>query len=150
MQAYAFISYPLLSRRDGRVETLEWTELVEELRKQWATLWRERIDDKVRAEGTAKEDYDMLFVERGLVIVATRNFKPLSFSEVLERHKPPDLAGGIPPSPSVGGWGKFVRDVLSKKRVTRRVRPVPPEPKRDEKQQHKKGGRGWLHIQHRI
>jgi len=129
------------------VETLEWKELFDELRRQWATLWRERIDDKVRAEGIANKDYDKLFVERGLVIVATRNFKPLSFSEVLERHRQPEMVGGIPPSPSVGGWGKFVRSVLSKeKRFTKRVRPAPPKPERDEKQQLKKGGRGWLHF----
>jgi len=129
------------------VETLEWNELLGELRRQWATLWRERIDDKVRAEGIANKDYDKLFVERGLVILATRDFKPLSFSEVLERHKPSDIDGGVSPSPSVGGWGKFVRNVLSKeKRLTKRVRRTPPEPKRDEKQQLKKGGRGWLHL----
>ena len=129
------------------METLEWKELVDELKRQWGTLWRERIDDKVRAEGIADKDYEKLFVERGLVIVATRDFKPLSFSEVLERHKPSDVVGGIPPSPSVGGWGKFVRNVLSKeKRFTRKVRPAPPEPERDEKQQRKKGGRGWLHF----
>ena len=129
------------------METLEWKELVEELKRQWGTLWRERIDDKVRAEGIANKDYEKLFVERGLVILATRDFKPLSFSEVLESHKPPHMVGGVPPNPSVGGWGKFVRNVLSKeKRLTRRVRPAPPEPKRDEKQQRKKGGRGWLHL----
>ena len=129
------------------METLEWKELVDELKRQWGTLWRERIDDKVRAEGIADKDYEKLFVERGLVIVATRDFKPLSFSEVLERHRPSDMVGGVSPSPSVGGWGKFVREVLSKqRRFTKRVRPVPPEPKRDEKQQRKKGGRGWLHF----
>ena len=127
--------------------TSEWKEFVEELRKQWATLWRERIDDKVRAEGIANRDYDKLFVERGLVILATRDFKPLSFTEVLQRQKPPDMGDAGPPSPSVGGWGKFARDVLSKqKRFTRKVRPIPPEPRRDEKQQRKKSGRGWLHL----
>ena len=129
------------------METLEWNELLGELRRQWATLWRERIDDKVRAEGIANKDYDKLFVERGLVILATRDFKPLSFSEVLERHKPSSMGDAVPPSPSVGGWGKFIRNVLNtQKRFTRRVRPAPPEPKRDEKQQLKKGGRGWLHF----
>ena len=129
------------------METLEWKELVEELKRQWGTLWRERIDDKVRAEGIANKDYEKLFVERGLVVVATRDFKPLNFAEVLEKHKRPDMVSGVPPNPSVGGWGKFVRNVLSKeKRLTRRVRPAPPEPKRDEKQQRKKGGRGWLHL----
>jgi len=129
------------------VETLEWEELLGELRRQWATLWRERIDDKVRAEGIANKDYDKLFVERGLVIVATRDFKPLSFSEVLERNKSSDVVDAVPPNLSVGGWGKFIRNVLSKqKRFSKKARPAPPEPERDEKQQHKKGGRGWLHL----
>jgi len=129
------------------VGTLEWRELVDELKRQWGTLWRERIDDKERAEGIANKDYDKLFVERGLVVLATRDFKPLSFAEVLERHRPSDMIGGFPPSPFVGGWGKFVRNVLSKeKRFTKRVRPAPPEPERDQKQQLKKGGRGWLHF----
>jgi hypothetical protein len=129
------------------VETLEWKELVEELKRQWGTLWRERIDDKERAEGIANRDYEKLFVERGLVVVATRNFKPLSFAEVLERHKPSGMLGGIPPSPSVGGWGKFARNVLSKeKKFTKKMRPAPPEPEPDRKQQLKKGGRGWLHF----
>jgi len=127
------------------VETLEWKELVDELKRQWGTMWRERIDDKVRAEGIANKDYDKLSVERGLVIVATRNFKPLSFSEVLERHKPSDMVDAFPPNPSVGGWGKFIRNVLSRqKRLSKKPRPVPFEPK--EKQQLKKGGRGWLHF----
>jgi len=129
------------------VETLEWKELVDELKKQWSTLWRERIDDKVRAEGVANKDYEKLFVERGLVIVATRKFKPLSFSEVLERHKPSDMVDAVPSNPSVGGWGKFIRNVLSRERLfTKRVRPMPPELLRREKQQLKKGGRGWLHL----
>jgi len=127
------------------VETLEWKELVDELKRQWGTLWRERIDDKVRAEGVANKDYEKLFVERGLVIVATRKFKPLSFSEVLERHKPSGMGDAVPPNPSVGGWGKFIRNALrGQKRFTKKARPVPFE--RKEKQQLKKNGRGWLHF----
>jgi hypothetical protein len=36
-------------------------------------LWKERFDDKVRAEGVANRDYSSLFVEKGTVIFATRN-----------------------------------------------------------------------------
>jgi len=110
-------------------------------------LWRERIDDKVRAEGIARKDYSSLFVDRGIVIIATRNFKPLDFVEILERHKPSEVPNAIPPSPAVGGWGKFIRNTLSKqKRSTRRRREAPPKPVRKKGQQRKKGGRGWLHI----
>lgn len=45
----------------------------------------------------------MLFVERGTVIFATRDFKPLSFREILERHKLVDVDMVVPLSPRVGG-----------------------------------------------
>ena len=124
----------------------EWKQFVEELKAQWRILWRDRIDDKVRAEGIANQNYSLLFVDRGTVIIATRDYKPLDFVEILEQHKPPDLENAVPPSPFVGGWGKFIRDAISKqKRFTRRGRPVPSEPKK-KAQQLKKGGRGWLHL----
>ena len=124
----------------------EWKEFVDELKAQWRVLWRDRIDDRVRAEGIANRDYSSLFVERGTVIVATRKYKPPDFLEILQRHIPPDFDRVVPPSPFVGGWRKFVRDVLSnQKRFTRRGRPVPSEPKK-KGQQPKKGGRGWLHF----
>lgn len=122
------------------MQTTDHQTFIDELKKEWRVLWRDRIDDRVRAEGIANEDYPRLDVERGLVIVATRDYKPPDFVEILQRH---NLA---PPSPSVGGWGKFIRDVLSKqKRITKRRRQAPLEPDRKEKQQRKKGGRGWLH-----
>ena len=128
--------------------TSDWKEFVDEVKGQWKMLWRERIDDKVRAEGIANQDYSMLFVEQGLVVVATRDYKPLDFFEILQRHMSPEMIGAVvPPHPSVGGWRKFVRDFISKrKRFTRRGRPIPQEAKRGGKQQLKKGGRGWLHF----
>ena len=129
------------------MQTLEeWRSFVEDLKKEWKTMWRDRIDDKVRAEGIANRDYSRLFVERGTIVIATRDYKPPDFVEILEKHKPPDAERLVPPSPSVGGWGKFIRSVLSKqKRFTRRRRPE-PELSRKEKQQLKRGGRGWLHF----
>ncbi len=129
------------------MERGEWRAFVDDLRVQWKRLWRDRIDDKVRAEGIAGQDYSSLFVDRGTVIVATRDFKPLDFVEILERHKPSEVSNAIPPSPRVGGWGKFVRDRISKqRRFTKRGRPVPSKPKRKGNQHRKKGGRGWLHA----
>jgi hypothetical protein len=113
------------------------------LKGEWKALWRERIDDRVRAEGIANRDYPRLEVERGLVIVATRDYKPLDFVKILQRHSL------VSSNPSVGGWGKFIRDVISnQKRFTKRGRPVPskPEHERQKDQQCKKGGRGWLHV----
>ena len=130
------------------MEALASKELVEELKKEWRTLWRERIDDKVRAEGIADKDYGMLFVERGTVIFATRKFKMLSFREILQLHGVIDVDRVVGPHPSVGGWGKFIRTVIAPQRSSRlgrikRARRYFEGEK--QKQQLKKGGRGWLH-----
>lgn len=129
------------------MEILEWKDFVAELRNEWKALWREHIDDRVRAEGIANRDYSKLFVDCGLVIVATRDYKPLDFVEILQQHIPLEASDRvIPPNPSVGGWKKFIRDFISKqKRFTKRGRPIPSEVKHKGKQQLKKGGRGWLH-----
>lgn len=125
----------------------EWREFVEALKERWGVLWRDRIDDKVRAEGVASKDYDLLFVDRGTVIVATRDYRPPNFRQILKRHageKQPDKLAA--PNPAIGGWGKFIQEVISKQeRFTKRGRPIPSEPE-TERQQLKKGGRGWLHY----
>ena len=129
------------------MEALATEELVEELRKEWKTLWRERIDDKVRAEGIADKDYTMLFVERGTVIFATRKFKMLSFREILQLHGLVDVDRVIGPHPSVGGWGKFIRTFIASQQSSKRKKRAQQyfeEERR--KQQLKKGGRGWLHL----
>lgn len=102
-------------------------------------LWRDRFDDRVRAEGIASKDYPRLEVERGRVIIATKDCKPPDFVEILQRY---NLASA---NPSVGGWGKFIRDFIGeRKKLTGRGRPVPSKPERKCNQQRKK--RGWLHV----
>ena len=122
-------------------------EMVENLKVQWKSLWTTRVDDHVRAEGIANQDYSMLFVEKGTVIHATRKFKALSFKEILEQNKVQNLQRFIPPSPQVGGWAKFVKTqitITSKKRVLDR-HSYEPLVNNDQTRQMKKGGRGWLH-----
>jgi hypothetical protein len=130
------------------MDVINFKELIDELRVEWKRLWRERIDDKIRAEGIANRDYSKLFVERGLVIVATKDYKPLNFREILQRYIPSDISDRvIPPHPAVGGWRKFIRDYISNRRqFTKRGRLIPREAKNEKKQQLKKGGRGWLHF----
>jgi hypothetical protein len=126
--------------------SLTQKEMVEELKIQWKKLWQERVDDKVRAEGIAIDDYFKLFVERGTIIHATRDFKALSFKEILEQHQIANAERLIPPSPQVGGWTKFIKTSITgqgKRRITRAS--LYCEVKK-EKQQAKKGGRGWLHL----
>ena len=126
----------------------EKRKFIEELKKQWKTLWRDRIDDKVRAEGISGKDYSKLFVERGTVRMATRKFKAPDFNEILQQHLSADsndINNVLPPNPTVGGWGKFVRNVLSKQKPLAR-RSASTEPIKKANQQLKKGGRGWLRF----
>ena len=121
---------------------------VEDVKIEWRLLWRDRIDDKVRAEGIANRDYSLLFVDRGTVIVATKDFKPLNFKEILRLHgvQNGERFGSLPPS--VGGWGKFARTVLNKQKRAQRWKATESVRGRKGKklQPKKKGGRGWLHY----
>ena len=124
---------------------------VEELRQQWKTLWLERIDDEVRAEGISSRDYSELFVERGTVIVATRKFRAPDFYDIVQKHLSSgqnDVSSVFPPNPKTGGWGKFVRNVLGKQQSSvKRRRYELVEADKKVCQQQKKCGRGWLHFQ---
>jgi hypothetical protein len=123
--------------------------LVDECRAEWKTLWRERIDDRVKAEGMANRDFSKLFVERGTVIIAPRAFKPLDFKEILRSHGVGDSERFVSPHPSIGGWGKFSRTVLNKQsraRAWKETDNVARRPGCEKKLQRKQGGRGWLHY----
>ncbi len=121
-------------------------EFIEELRIEWKRLWQERLDDRVRAEGVAIDDYDQLFVDKGTIIHATRDFKALNFKEILEEHQVMNAERYIPPDPHVGGWTKFVKmNITGQKSQRKRLAHIYPEEKK-EKQQLKKNGRGWLHV----
>ena len=128
--------------------TNELKEFVDELRTDWKDLWRNRLDDRVRAEGIAYQDYSKLFVERGTVIMATRDFKPLEFFDIVQEYLKFDAEKALPPNSTIGGWGKFIRNNIRKnKTAPRRFSPPKPTPKKG--QQQKKGGRGWLHAKMR-
>jgi hypothetical protein len=128
------------------LENLATEDMIKGLKVQWKKLWCERIDDKVRAEGIANRDYSTLFVEKGAVIFATRDFKPLNFRQILESHKLVDVNGTAPPSPCVGGWGKFIRTVIAGQKIQRVKRAHQYFEGKKQRQQLKKGGRGWLHF----
>jgi len=138
-------SNPLQPRGEFIDESLNQKQRVEEIKVQWRHLWQERVDDKVRAEGIASDDYSKLFVEKGTIIHATRNFKALNFREILEQNEVQNTERFVPPSPHIGGWTKFIKATMFIGKPERHKRAsayVAPE---KEKQQPKKGGRGWLH-----
>ena len=125
-------------------------KLVEDLKVQWKLLWSERFDDKELAEGVSVNDYSILRVERGTIIHATRDFKALSFKEILEQNMVENPDRFVQPQINVGGWSKFI-----KKEITNRSRQkcgklaasyLAEKPDKSISQQPKKGGRGWLHF----
>jgi hypothetical protein len=125
--------------------SIDQKQLVEDLKVQWKKLWRERVDDKVRAEGIAVNDYGELFIDKGTIIHATRDFKTLSFREILQEYQILNPDRYIPPDPQVGGWTKFVKANITNQE-NRRYRPSKEQlEEKKEKQQLKKNGRGWLH-----
>ena len=120
--------------------------MAEEVKSEWKKLWQDRVDDKVRAEGIATSDYSKLFVEKGTIIHATRDFKALSLREVLEQNQIANAEKFIPPSPRVGGWSKFVKTSITIQKPQKSARILQYSEPEKEKQQLKKGGRGWLHV----
>jgi hypothetical protein len=123
----------------------EQKEMINDLKVEWKKLWQERIDDRLRAEGIATENYLNLFVDKGTIIHATRDFKALNFKEILEQHQIINVERFIEPSSSVGGWGKFIKTNVTNCRPQRSKRAKLYVPEEKQKQQPKKGGRGWLH-----
>jgi hypothetical protein len=116
------------------------------LKEEWKLLWRERFDDRFRAEGVAVRDYPLLFMDRGIVIFATRDARPASFSEIVEFWASQGLV--YAPDPIVGGWGKFVRNFIIRRSERRKlVESAKSLNESCRKQQLKKGGRGWLHVE---
>lgn len=135
-------SHPLPSGRDRIDDSLDWNNFVKELKGHWKYLWRTRIDDKVRAEGIASGEFPKLFVEKGTIIMATKDYRPPNFHEILKKYMPDAIADQVNPNPVDGGAGKFIREVARSRRNRRRDDPPRPKPKI---QQHKHGGRGWMH-----
>ena len=124
---------------------LNQKEIVDELKVEWKKLWRERVDDKVRAEGIAVNDYSSLFIDKGTIIHATRDFKALNFTEILEQYEI-NAERYIPPNPRVGGWTKFVKNNITNQRPERKKLAELYSEEKKKKRQLKKNGRGWLHI----
>jgi len=127
----------------------KWDEFVKELKAQWRTMWRDRIDDKVRAEGITSRDYSLLFLKRGTIIIATRKYRPPDFVEILDHYRGVyDVKRRVDyVNPVVGGYTKFIRDFLKRQpRFGRsKIREPPMFEGKESQQQRKKGGRGWVH-----
>jgi hypothetical protein len=137
-------SNPLLSGRDSIKMSLP-QEMIETLRTQWKKLWQERLDDKLRVEGIATRDYPLLYIDKGTIIHATRNFKALNFREILEQHQIAHADRFISLNPEVGGWTKFIKTNVTNKHP-RKNRPTVFDCGDKKKKLQPKGSRGWLHL----
>lgn len=125
------------------------SEFVDSLRQEWKLMWRSRLEDKVRAESIADKTYDRLFVDRGLILFATREFKPPDFQEILKQHLTPDEAERINPNPVRGGIRKFIREYITVQNISRLRRKEEIRATLEYMKQHqhlKHGGKGWLHF----
>lgn len=109
------------------------------LKAKWAELWSSKYDDSVKAEGVSTSNYPRLFVDRGEIVYATKDYKPLSFREILESYYDSETLARIYPDPVVGGWRKFSRTHFPAKQRKRER----PKVKVDVGQHQRKGGAGW-------
>jgi hypothetical protein len=120
--------------------------MVEDLKIQWKRLWQERAEDKLRAEGVATANYCNLFVEKGTIIHATRDYKALNFKEILEQHQIENAERFIAPDPQVGGWHKFIKTNITNQPARKKRHAALYCEAEKKKEKPKKGGRGWLHL----
>ena len=132
----------MVTRADAEAPRVD----AEEVKEEWRLLWLRHIDDKVRSEGMADQSFSLLAVERGTVIAATRDFKPLNLKEILRSYNVQNVERVIGPHPSDGGWTKFAKTVLNKQTRAQKFRAESRLERRRKNAQLKKGGRGWLHL----
>jgi hypothetical protein len=125
-------------------EKIQRTE-IDNIKEEWKTLWKNHINDKVRAEGSANKTYSLLFVEQGTIIKATRDYKALELKEILRLHKIQNIERALGPHPSVGGYRKFAKQVLNKQNRNRSLEKDLLNQNLQKYTQRKKCGRGWLH-----
>ena len=120
--------------------------LIEELKGQWKLLWSDHFVDRVRAEGVSVNDYAILDIEKGTIIYATKDFKILTFKQILEKHLVKNPERYIQPDVHDGGWGKFIKTEINckPKKISHASAYMADKGPAKKSQQSKK--RGWLHI----
>ena len=112
------------------------------LKIEWADLWKSKFDDEIVAEGISLRDYSLLDVDKGEIIHASRDYKPLKYREILEKNLGGEVAERVDVDPKIGGWKKFAREKFPiREKKTPRDAPKIPF---DLGQQQRKGGSGWL------
>ena len=80
------------------------------LKTEWLDLWANKHNDEIIAEGISTKEYSLIEVDRGEIIHATRDYKPLSLHDILQKHVGKEKAERIDIDPRIGGWKKFARN----------------------------------------
>ena len=117
-------------------------ESINELRLQWKRLWHERIDDKIRAEVIAVDDYSHLSIEKGTIIHATRDYKDLRMDDIVDQKKIFPDKRCVSCNPHTGGLSKFIRSNITKRENSPKILAI----KKNKQQLKRKNGRGWLNT----
>ena len=112
-----------------------------ELKKEWIQLWSTKYDDKNKGEGVSTNKHHRLYVDKGQVIYATRDYSQLDFNEILEKNLGKEYAEKTSPPPEIGGYRKFAKKTFPSKKKPDREKP---KIKIDLSQHQRKSGRGWL------
>ena len=108
------------------------------VKDEWHDLWQSKKDDEIIAESISAKKYAWLEVEKGEIIRDSKHLS-LDFLTILEKNYGIDEAAKINPDPSIGGYKKFIKDNLTKRKARREA----PKVKVDLNQPQRKGGRGW-------
>jgi hypothetical protein len=138
------------AKNSGSVSNQERSKSIyfrQEIRREWKDLWDQKVEDKLIAEDIARKSYELLFVDAGTVIRASKNYSPLNLEEIMDRNEKIIGLRLTNPTPEEGGFRKFAKNVLSKQprlNQNHARRQEPPEVK-VKKGPAKKSGRGWLH-----
>jgi hypothetical protein len=121
-------------------------KVVDSLKTERNLMWSERFNDKPKAEGVAMDNYHNLGVERGTIIHATRDFKALDFKEILQNHSISQPERFIQPTPSVGGWGKFIKQEIRPAYNSKQKTLEHNSAGKNSDKKQNKSNSGWLHI----
>ena len=118
------------------------------IKLEWTDLWTNLHKDKVRAEGVSAKDYKILFVESGEILHATRDYKPISYHEILEKNIGSEEVSKVEIDPQVGGWKTFSKKHFPPKKD--KINRNGPNIKHDLSQHQRKGGFGWRNKAKKI
>lgn len=120
-------------------------ELRKKIKQNLRNLWDQRLEDRHIAEDTARRPYKLLDIEKGTVIKATRDYLPPDLNTILKMYESILGVKLTDADTQEGGWGKFVRETLTKQPRWRAHGKTALKPQEKRNGPPKKGGRGWLH-----